>query len=524
MNDFESLLLLLSIAVLLVSIAQKMQIAYPIALVIGGAFLSFIPGIDFSQFDPDLILAIVLPPILYHAAFWTSVKDFKNHAKKIGSLAFGLVVVTTLVIGVLFKWCFPQFPWALAFAFGAIVSPPDAVAATSILKKFPLGQKLTTILEGESLVNDASALVLYRIAVAAILSGTFSFWHASIDFVYMSTGGVLLGASIGYLLQLFSRRYLDSVIGTFFSFLIPYIIFTIATIANTSGVLAVVASGVIASRMVFRHQTSLRRLIGRITWDMYVILLNCFVFILIGSQLDEQTKHMSWNQIATYTAYALLMTIMMFIIRILWACVKGAISFFHSRQDPKLMSLLTQTLREGIIIGWVGMRGIVSLTAALALPFTLNDGTPLAGRSEIIYMVFCIILFTLILPGLTLRKLISKLNLPISSANTNSIETRRNLAQVALDEIQRLHTDQTVNDEERSLLHDYFNNRFRLWELVSPEHGNLSHLESARKKVVDAQRKVLLSTWEKGSINDKTLAQIEHELDSEETQTARAEI
>lgn len=524
MNDFESLVLLMSTAVLLVSLAQKMQIPYPITLVIGGGLLSFVPGVDFSYFDPNLLLTIVLPPILHYAAFWTSVRDFKRHAAAICSLAFGLVVVTTLLIGLLFKWCLPEVSWALAFAFGAIVSPPDAAAATSILRRFPLGQKLITILEGESLVNDASALVLYKIAVTAILSGTFSFVDAGVDFAYMSVGGILLGTALGYVLQTFARRYLDPVVGAFSSFLLPYIAYIIACKMGVSGVLAVVASGIMSSRIIVKHQTSLRRMIGRVTWDMYIILLNCFIFILIGSQLDEQTKHMTWDQVLRYTAYALLITLMMFIIRLMWACVKSALCYLRSPHDPKLTSHLLQILQDGVIIGWTGMRGIVSLTAALALPLTLNDGSALKGRSEVIFMVFCVILLTLVIPGLTLGKIISWLNLPTSPFDGTPNETRKNLATVALEEIKRLHASNSVSDEEHSLLVDYFNSRVRLWERICPENGKHTHLETARKKVVQAQRSVLVEIWEKGQINDKILSQIEHELDVEETQTARAEI
>jgi CPA1 family monovalent cation:H+ antiporter len=340
----------------------------------------------------------------------------------------------------------------------------------------------------------------------------------------MSIGGAVLGATLGYIFQMFSKRYLDAVVGAFSSFLAPYITYILATAIGTSGVLAVVAGGIVSSRIIFRHQTPLRRMIGRVTWDMYVILLNCFIFVLIGSQLDEQTKHMSWHDVVRYTMYALVMTFILFIIRLLWACVKSAISFLRSWRDPKLASHLSQFLRDGVIIGWVGMRGIVSLTAALALPFTRSDGSPLEGRAEVIYMVFCVILFTLILPGLTLGKLISWLNLPAIIPSDATFETRKSLAQVALAEIKRLHSIKTVSDEEHILLYDYFNNRFRLWELITPENDSHKHLEAARKKVVQAQRTVLLEIWEQGHISDKILAQIEHELDAEESQTVRAEL
>ncbi|MCE5294353.1 MAG: sodium:proton antiporter, partial [Chlamydiales bacterium] len=452
----------------------------------------------------ELILTIVLPPILHSAAFWTSLREFKQHARKICSLALGLVVVTTVVVASIFKLYFPELPWALAFVFGAIVSPPDAAAATSILKRFPLGTKLITILEGESLVNDASALVLYRIALTALVTGSFSLLEASEQFLYMSLGGALFGASINYILQKITRKCLDPVVGTFTSFLIPYITYIVASWMGISAVLAVVAGGIVSSRMIFKNQTSLRRMIGRVTWDMYIIILNCFVFILIGSQLDEQTSHMTWAQVGTYTGFSLVITFIMFAVRMAWVSRKSS--------------------QEGLIIGWVGMRGIVSLTAALALPFTLNNGMPTPGREIVIYMVFCVILFTLLIPSLTLGKLIQWLKLPPNALSDPTLDTRRNLIEVAKKEIHKLHSANAVSEEERNLLHNYFDNRHRLWELISPESGNHSHLEAARKKVVQAQRKVLLAIWEEGTISDRILAQIEHELDSEETREVRAEI
>jgi CPA1 family monovalent cation:H+ antiporter len=274
MLDFEKIIVLMSAAVLLVSFAKRVNIPYPIALVLGGGLLSFIPGLDFTSFDPNVIMTVVLPPILYYASFWTSHNDFKKHFREISSLAIGLVIATTACVTLFFKWLFPDYSWALAFAFGAIVSPPDAAAATSILRRFPIGPKLITILEGESLVNDASALVLYRIATTAIVTGTFSLMSASLDFVFMGAGGVALGIFLGYALQTLIKRYFDPVIAAFSSFLIPYIVYVLANLMDVSGVLAVVAFGIVSSRIIFKQQSPLRRVFGRVTWDLIIILLN----------------------------------------------------------------------------------------------------------------------------------------------------------------------------------------------------------------------------------------------------------
>lgn len=223
MESFQILIVLIFLAAFLVGLAQKIRIPYPIALVLGGTAIGFIPNLQAISFDPNLILVIVLPPILYYAAFGISFREFRNNLKEIFSLAIGLVVITTMIIAFLFKWLFPDLPWALAFAFGAIVSPPDSVATTTILKRFAISPRLLAILEGESLINDASALLLYKLAVVAILTSTFSFFDAGLELFKIVSGGTIVGVVLGFLLQNLSRKLLDPISGVLFSITIPYI-------------------------------------------------------------------------------------------------------------------------------------------------------------------------------------------------------------------------------------------------------------------------------------------------------------
>lgn len=216
MENLEIIFFLLLAAVLLVGVAQKIHVPYPIILVIGGAAISFIPGINHIYFNPNLVLMIFLPPILYYSAFDISFHEFQRNWKNIFSLALGLVALTTLVVGIVFHWMFPQFPWALAFAFGAIVSPPDAIAVTSILKRFAINSRLVTLLEGESLINDASAIVIYKLAIVALLTGSLSFSGGILQFFYVVIGGILIGITLGFVFQVFSRRYLEPVLGVVF--------------------------------------------------------------------------------------------------------------------------------------------------------------------------------------------------------------------------------------------------------------------------------------------------------------------
>lgn len=516
MDAFQIFVLLMFAATILVGISQKIGMPYPIALILGGIAMGFNPYLYGIEFDPNLILVIVLPPILYYAAFGIPFREFKQNWTEILSLSLGLVIFTTLAIGILFKWIFPEQPWALAFVFGAIISPPDAIAATSILKRFAISSRLLTVLEAESMVNDAAAIVLYRIAVVALMTGTFSLKEAGFDFLQMASGGILLGIVSGYALQKFSRYYFTPVVGVVFSFTIPYITYISADLMGISGVLAVVVNGLIGSHNLLRHQSSLRRIIGYAVWDIFIILMNCFVFILIGLQLRNITERMTFQQMLVYTVYACVITLALIAVRMIWVYARSTISFIQALRHQKA-ALCPQILRESALIGWSGMRGIVSLTVALALPYTLPNGMPLEGRNEIIFIVFIVILLTLIIPASTLSSLIQKLKIQPQAVHHNAGAVKIELNNVAERVIERLHTTRKISDEERDSLLTFFQLQFCLLEICSS-------IEISRSYVIQEQRKKLLELWERFEIDDRLLTQLEHELDLSEIHLARAEI
>lgn len=522
MDNFQMFVLLMFSAAILVGIAQKIHIPYPIALVLGGTAIGFYPTEHAISFDPGLILVIVLPPLLYYAAFGISYREFKRNWRDILSLSLGLVVFTTLIIGVLFKWIFPEFPWALAFTFGAIVSPPDAIAATTILKRFTISNRLLTILEGESLVNDASALVLYRLGVVALLSGLFSFSEASVEFVKIVSGGIAVGLVLGYLLQHFSRRFLEPVLGVVFSFTIPYITYFLADSLGVSGVLAVVVNGLVGSQVLIRHYSSLRRILGYATWDIFVILMNCFVFILIGLHLRSFTSVMTWKQLGLYTWYAFVITLALIAVRMIWVYAKSGVSYVNAKKNPKTSKHCPQILREAALIGWSGMRGIVSLTAALALPLTLPNGMPLEGRHEVIFITFIVILLTLLLPGLTLSSVIQWLKIHPQTEHHILLQVRRELTKVADETIHRWHSLKTITDEEFEFLKGYVHLEKQALAVLGQK--KMQNLEIARSLVIKEKRRKLFEIWERLEIDDRLLSQLEHELDLEETHLARAEL
>lgn len=515
MAGIETLFLLLLAAVLLVAASQWARIPYPIALVIGGMFIGFLPHVPELKFDPNLILVLVLPPILYYAAVGTAYREFQKNWRGIFSLALGLVLFTTLVIGLLFKWMFPEFPLALCFAFGAIISPPDAVSSTAILKRFNISPRLVSLLEGESLVNDASALVLYKLSLTALLSGTFSLMEGGIEFVQAVVVGILIGIIVGYVMQMFSRQFLEPVLGVICSFTIPYLSFLIAIHLGGSGVLAVVVCGLIGARILLKHRSSLRRVLGYATWDILIVLLNCFVFILIGLQLRIIAEELTTEQMILYSKYAFLIFLAMIAVRLIWVYAHTGIAYLRAKHTHRAAKLCPQIVREGVIISWSGMRGIVSLAVAIGLPYAIQ------GRSIVIFITFVVILLSLVIPGLTLPFLIRAL-FPGCSKHSEEGQVREQLVKIANDKLNALVESGMIDTHEGEFLRSYFTSQHRV--LANFHAAEMNAFEKARLAVIQAQRQHLLNMWERQEIEDRLLNHMENELDIIEIHIARGEL
>ncbi len=509
MSHFQVAIFLISAAILLVGFAQKMRIPYPTALIIGGGIMGFVPGIHSFFFNPNLILVLVLPPILYYGAFWVSYHEFKKNMLEIFSLAFGLVIATTFIVAIVFKWLFPEVSWALAFVFGAIISPPDAISAVTILKRFSISPRLLAILEGESLINDASALLLYKIGVIALLSGHFSWSETSLEFIKIVMGGLLVGIVTGYVIQNFSSRFLTPVAGVMFSFAIPYIIYLFADGIGVSGVLAVVINGLILSHVFIKHPTSFRRVVSVIVWDVFIISLNCFVFILIGFQLRAALQYLTIIQMGQYTLYAFIITLVMIAIRMIWVFLMYSIHYLFIYRDVKSTAYYKEVLREGTIVGWAGMRGIISLTIVLALPIDLPGAI---DRNIIVFITFMVILFTLLIPGLSLAKIIKLLKIQYFQDTSLEQRCRDKLLKIAQREIV---SSSELEEEEKSFLLNYFNTRNHLFSNLFSIQTH--KIERRRLEILQSQRKFLLQLYKRGEIDNKTLKILELELDSEES-------
>ena len=397
----ELILLVLAIAVALAYLARRIRVAYPILLVFGGLGLGMafaqIPDAPTVELPPDLVFLLFLPPILFGAAFSTPIRDFKANVRAIGFLAIGLVLFTTAVVGLVAGALVPELQWGPAFVLGAIVAPPDAVAASSVLRRLGVPRRVVTILEGESLINDASALIAYRVAVAAVLTGSFSVAFAGVSFVVVGVGGILVGVALGWVLTAVWRKTSDPTLEIMVSLLAPIIAYLVAETLGVSGVLATVTAGLIAGRRAARVLSPDGRLMGTAVWAVVYFLIDSFVFMLIGLQLPLIMDNLSAYGTAQLIGLGAAVSVTVILARILWIFPTTYLPFRFAR---RLRAFEQAPPRASVaVVSWAGMRGAVSLAAALALPLR---PTAFPERDLIIFLTFCVILATLVGQGLTL--------------------------------------------------------------------------------------------------------------------------
>ncbi|ATP56326.1 Na+/H+ antiporter [Pedobacter ginsengisoli] len=400
----QNLLLILALffaMALLYLLSQRWKISYPIFLVIGGLAISFIPGVPSISVNPDIVFLIFLPPLLFEAAWYTSWNDFWKWKRSIFLLGFGLVLITSLAIAYFSVSIIPGFTLAFGFLLGGIISPPDAVAATSVLKGLNMPKRGLTMLEGESLVNDAASLTVFRFAVAAILTGKFVLQDAVTDFFVLSFMGVVVGLFIAHILYFVLRYWAKSSnITTPITLIAPYLMYIVAEEFHWSGVLAVVSGGLFLS---FRSHDFLNyhtRLQAKEVWATVGFLLNGFVFILIGLELPVIVNGLEGYSMDEAIRYALLISLIVIVVRIILVYVAGFVPRFLSAKIRNKEK--SPGLKLPFVIGWAGMRGVVSLASALAIPLTLNSGDAFPHRNMILFITFVVILITLVFQGLTL--------------------------------------------------------------------------------------------------------------------------
>jgi CPA1 family monovalent cation:H+ antiporter len=514
----ELVLLLLVIATGLAFVARRIGVAYPIVLVLGGLALGLvlasIPNPPSVELPPEVVFILFLPPILFGAGFFTPIRDFKANLRPIGLLAVGLVLFTTVVVGVVAHALLPELGWAVAFAFGAIVAPPDAVAATAIFRRLGVPPRIVTILEGESLVNDATALIAYRFATAAALTGTFSLVAAGAQFVLVAAGGILIGIIVGNALIYAWRRITDPTLEIVISLLAPFAAYLPADALHVSGVLAVVTAGIVAARQAARVVSPNGRLTGSGVWSVLVFLINGFAFLLIGVQLPGILKALTAFAPAQLIGLGLAISATVILARFVWV--------YPATYLPRWVSAKLRAREPNppaaavFVISWAGMRGVVSLAAALALPTSIPE------RSLLIYLTLCVILATLVGQGLTLPWIVRRLGVVSGS----SLEVEEQIArQAAADAArERLETLATEYPDHLPLV-----DSLRAALEHEAEHGagdeNGGDLDAAvqerlehqeiRLAIVAAQREAVIRLRDDGVIGDDALRQIERDLDLE---------
>jgi len=527
------LILVLGLVVAVVAlaiIAPRLHIPYPILLVLGGLLLGFVPGLPRFTLDPDVVFLLFLPLLLSSSAWQTSWRDFHANLRPISLLAFGMVLLTTIVVAVVVHVLIPGLPWAVAFVLGAIVSPTDAVAATAIAQRLGIPQRIVTILEVESLVNDATGLVAYRFAVAAVVTGVFSLGEASLQFVVVSVGGIVLGLVAGWGLS-YVHRWLDNPpLEITVTLVTPFAVYLLGEeVLHVSGVLATVTTGLYLTWRAPTFFSSGTRLQAYAVWETLIFLLNGLVFILMGLQLPAILAVLN-STIVPHSHiplawHAVLISLTVILARLVWVFPQALLPRLLSRRlrerDPY------PGWRPMVLIGWTGMRGVVSLAAALALPEVTAEGAAFPERAFVIYLTFGVILATLVVQGLSLPLLIRGLGLHDDGASERQeMQARLTAAQAALARLDELASQNEVSQESAQHLRKHYEaqvrsitKRFKKAE-DEPGEDHATTYQQLQREALQAERSAVIGLRNQGEINDEVLRRIERELDLEEQRLA----
>jgi monovalent cation/hydrogen antiporter len=520
MENMATVIVLLTVVTALAEITDKISIPYPILLVLAGIAIGLFPGLPHVELHHEVVFLIFLPPILYAAAWTTSWKDFKRAKRPITLLATGCVVFSTCAVAWIAHSFIPGFGWPEAFVLGAIISPPDAVAAAAATKGLAMPKRVTTILEGESLVNDATGLIVYRYAVAAVVTGVFDLWEASLQFVFVAGIGILLGIAFGFIFRWIHRVTPDNpTTDTTLTFLSPYVCYLTAESLHVSGVLTVVTCGLYMahhSSEVFTQQT---RLQAYGTWNTIIFLLNGTIFILIGLQLPQILATIEGHSFPTMLKYGAIISAAVIVGRILWvypgAYIPRISKKIREREPEVNLKLVT-------IVAWSGMRGVVSLAAALALPLTAG-AEPFPNRSLILFLTFTVIFSTLVLQGLTLKPLIKLLGVKVDGYE-HKVEQLARL-KIAASVIEHIEENYSIalNDEVLNQIKTKYEIRIqRIRKDQSQESKKINaqqiiEFHRIQQELLAKERQLAISLRNEGTIGDEALRKIEYELDLEET-------
>ena len=525
MGQIESLIFLLGAAALLAQLARVLGVPYPVFLVLGGLLIGFVPGLPTVEISPEIIFLVFLPPLLSYAAFFSSPRDLRRHLGSLLALAIGLVLFTTVAIA-LIAHALIGLPWAAAFVLGAILAPTDPVAAEAIFRRLGVPGRVSTIVGGESLVNDGTGLVAYRLAVAAVVTGAFSLWEAGLDFLLVGGGGIILGLILARIVLPWWKRVREPPIFIALSLLTPYAVYVLAEeVLHVSGILAVVSYGLYRGwRDPSLFPDASTRIQNISFWNLLVFLLESLLFVLVGQQLPAILEGLSEYSVAQVLIYAALV----------YATLVGA-RFFWFFTTPYLHPVFDRLLRnrylrapwqERLVMVWSGMRGAVSLAAALAVPLITDTGDAFPGRDLILFLTFSAILATLVLQGLTLGPLIGWLRLEGDEEAETLAELKARLegAHAALERLEQLRKEELVTPSAEERMREYNEERIRRYESGLQQGGTTQeYTESSstwrnwRRELLAAEREAIISLRDRGEISPEVMRRVQRDLDLEES-------
>ncbi len=513
-----TVVVLLMAATVLAILARRLGLPYPVLLVLGGLAVGFVPGLPVVALEPDVVFLLFLPPILFGAGYFTSIRDLKSNLRPIALLAVGCVLFTMVVVAVVVEAIVPGIGWAAAFTLGAIVAPPDAVAATAIFQRLGAPRRMVTILEGESLLNDATALVAYRFAVGAAFGTAFSLVEAGGTFVVASIGGVAIGLVVGMVVARLVRLVDDEVFSVVITFLAPIAAYLPAERLELSGVLATVVAGIWVGRRAPKALSSGVRLSGVAAWQILLFLINGAIFILIGLSLPQALNRLAGRPPGELLGLAVAVSLAVIVARIVWV--------FPATYLPRRIRRIREadsdphpSPRSVVIVAWAGMRGVVSLAAALALPADFPE------RDLVIFLTFAVILATLVGQGMTLPILLRHLDIDDGAGAEGQEEAyaryvAADAATARLDDLARawpghLELIDTLRAQYSHRSHHAELRQDRAEQDEDAEQELLEHRQ-IRVAVLDAEREALIALRDRAAISDDIFRRVERDLDLEE--------
>jgi Na+/H+ antiporter len=505
------LLLLLLLVSALAILAKRLRIAYPIVMVVGGLLLSLLPHVPHVSLNPDVVFLVILPPLLFLAAFHISWREFRRNLLSIIMLAFGLVSFTIFGSAAAVQWLIPGFDWRLGLVLGSVIAATDAIAATAIAKRLGLPRRITELIEAESLVNDGSGLVALRFTLAMVMAGTTPTWaQGTGTLFYLIFVAIAIGLVVGVAVHALLRRIADAPVEITISLITPYVAYLAAESLQCSGVLATLACGIYIGRRSSGFFSLQARMEGSAVWNTLDFILNALVFFVLGLQLPKILADIRGQSLAHLIAAGALFSAIVVLLRLLWVMPGAWIaSLVPSNRDAL-------SPKSALLVSWAGMRGVLALAAAFSLPDNLPNGAPFPQRSMIIYLTFCVIFTTLVLQGLSMPWLIRRLGLAGASPGDMEEETwaRRQLIETALAKLASLRGEsygQHLEGFER--LEEYYRRRLRLLESSGPQMHEIDVYSGLAQQLRDVERTAANHLRAENKIHDEVLRKLERELD-----------